>query len=65
MLQNSQAVVAGLIIIALTILGLGMLIIAYVDKDVAALAFGAVGTVVGALATALSTPRSKPEEPQK
>lgn len=59
MWANSQAVVAGVIVVALTVLGLGLLLVAYLNKDIAALAMGAIGTIVGALATALSTPRNK------
>lgn len=56
---NSQAVVAGMVISALTVMGVGLLVVAYFDHTNANLAYAGVGTIVGALATALSTPRGR------
>lgn len=53
---NSQAAVAALIVAGLILLGAGCLAAAIVDNKLAALAFGAVGVVIGSLATALNAP---------
>lgn len=56
LIPNSQAVVAFTIVIGLVVIGMGAIVSAIVDHGLAALAYGAVGVVVGSLATALNAP---------
>lgn len=54
--SNSQATVALRIVYGLVLIGGGAIVAAVIDRDVASVAFGAVGVVVGSLATALNAP---------
>lgn len=53
---NAQLIVSAAIVAALTLLGLSAIATALFDKSIAAVAFGAVGVVIGSLATALNAP---------
>lgn len=53
---NNQAIIAGFIVCALLIIALAAIWAALQDHSVGAVAFGAVGVVVGSLATALNAP---------
>lgn len=53
---NAQTIVSMAIVSALSIIALAAIAAALVDKSIAAVAFGAVGVVVGSLATALNAP---------
>ena len=52
----SQAVIAAGIIVAVTVLGIGLMILAYEVPSQSASALTAVGTVIGGLLTALNAP---------
>lgn len=53
---NAQTIVSMAIVVALWTIALAAILAALVEKTVAAVAFGAVGVVVGSLATALNAP---------
>lgn len=53
---NAQLIVAVCIVIGLVLVALSAIGASLVDRSVSAVAFGAVGVVVGSLATALNTP---------
>lgn len=53
--MNSQTLVALTIVVALTLLGAGLIVAGFMLKD-AGPVWGGVGTVIGALATALNAP---------
>lgn len=56
---SSQAVIAGMIIVAMSIIALGALVAAYWDHSFSGTALAICSTVVGAMATALNVPRSQ------
>lgn len=55
---SSQAVISGIIVFAVTVIGIGALIVAAKVPTLEASAFGIAGTVVGGLLAALQTPGS-------
>jgi membrane-bound ClpP family serine protease len=56
MADYAQTVVALAIVAALLVLGLGLIVVAYFIPGAANVAWGGVGTIIGALATALNAP---------
>jgi hypothetical protein len=54
--DNAQVTVALAIVAAMVVLGLGLTVSAYLVPSAANVAWGGVGTIIGALATALNAP---------
>jgi hypothetical protein len=54
--EDGQVTVALAIVAALTLLGCGLIVVAYFIPGAANVAWGGVGTIIGALATALNAP---------